>query len=62
MAKRLEILASGNEKKDFVWRDTLSDGFLPFANFYPKYIEKEKKKVEIQPLFDEKTECLVKTY
>ena len=46
IARNLATLAKGNEKKDFVWRDTLSDGFLPFASYNSKYTEQVKKKVE----------------
>ena len=59
---RNKKMAEANQLKTFVWRDTLSDGFLPFREFTTSYAELAKKDFKDSQLFDEKTQTLVKSY
>ena len=55
-------MAEANQNKTFVWRDTLSDGFLPFREFTTAYSEMTKKNIKESQLFEEKNQTLVKTF
>ena len=60
---RIEALAKMNKGKQLLWRNTLSDGFLPFAQYTTKYKEQIKGNLKQQePLFDEKAQILFKTF
>ncbi len=43
LEKRVSTLVAANKDKQIVWRDTLSDGFLPIRAYTVNYAEKEKK-------------------
>lgn len=47
--------------QQFIWRNTMTDGTLPFRNFSDNYKEKEKKQMKESELFDENKASLVKT-
>lgn len=54
-AQRTDALAELNFNRMFVWRDTETDGMMPFANFSESYTEQDKKALkETQDLGEQK--------